>query len=39
MVVISRSLAQVLGCAGGSVLKNPHANAGDVDSIPGWGRK
>ena len=22
----------------GSVIKNPPANAGDVDSIPGWGR-
>ena len=23
---------------GGSVVKNPHANAGDVGSVPGWGQ-
>ena len=30
-----------MGFLGGSVVKNPPANAGDtgdVDSIPGWGR-
>ena len=27
-----------MGFPGGSVLKNPPANAGDVGSIPGWGR-
>ena len=26
------------GFLGGSVVKNPPANAGDVSSIPGWGR-
>ena len=26
------------GFAGGSAVENPPANAGDVDSIPGWGR-
>ena len=26
------------GLPGGSVVKNPAANAGDVDSIPGLGR-
>ena len=24
------------GYPGGSVVKNPHANAGDASSIPGW---
>ena len=23
------------GCPGGSVVKNPHANAGDMGSVPG----
>ena len=27
-----------LGFPGGSVVENPPANAGDVDSIPGWER-
>ena len=27
-----------LGFPGGSVVKNPLANAGDGSSIPGWGR-
>ena len=27
-----------MGFPGGSVVKNPPANAGDVGSIPGWGR-
>ena len=26
------------GCPGGSVVKNLPADAGDVGSIPGWGR-
>ena len=26
------------GFPGGAVVKNPPANAGDVRSIPGWGR-
>ena len=26
------------GFPGGAVVKNPPANAGDVGSIPGWGR-
>ena len=26
------------GFPGGSVVKNPPANAGDTGSIPGWGR-
>ena len=26
-----------MGFPGGSVVKNPPANAGDVGSIPGWG--
>ena len=25
------------GCPGGSVVKNPPANAGDTDSVPGEG--
>ena len=29
---------EVSGFPGGSVLKNPLANAGDIGSIPGWGR-
>ena len=28
----------MLGLPGGSVVKNPPANAGDTGSIPGWGR-
>ena len=28
----------ILGFSGGSVVKNPPANGGDVGSIPGWGR-
>ena len=28
----------ILGCPGGSVVKNPPAHGGDVGSIPGWGR-
>ena len=34
-------LKMLLGFPGGSVVKNPPANAGDtgdVGSIPGWGR-
>ena len=27
-----------MGSPGGSVVKNPPANAGDVGLIPGWGR-
>ena len=27
-----------MGFPGGSVVKNPPANAGDVGLIPGWGR-
>ena len=27
-----------MGFPGGSVVKNPPANAGDVDLLPGWGR-
>ena len=27
-----------MGCPGGSVVKNPPANAGDIGSIPGSGR-
>ena len=27
-----------LGFLGGSAVKNPPANAGDMSSIPGWGR-
>ena len=27
-----------VGFSGGSVVKNPLANAGDMGSIPGWGR-
>ena len=27
-----------MGFPGGSVVKNPPANAEDMDSIPGWGR-
>ena len=27
-----------MGFLGGSVVKNPHANAGDLGSIPGLGR-
>ena len=27
-----------MGFSGGSVVKNPPTNAGDVGSIPGWGR-
>ena len=27
-----------MGFLGGSAVKNLPANAGDVDSIPGWGR-
>ena len=27
-----------IGFPGDSVVKNPSANAGDLDSIPGWGR-
>ena len=27
-----------LGFPGGAVVKNPHANAGDVSSVPGLGR-
>ena len=32
--------SKFLSCAfpGGSVVKNPPANTGDTDSIPGWGR-
>ena len=26
------------GFSGGSVVKNPPANAGDTSSVPGWGR-
>ena len=26
------------GFPGGSMVRNPHANAGDAGSIPGWGR-
>ena len=29
---------QILGFSCGSVVKNPHANAGDVGSIPGLER-
>ena len=29
---------RTLGLPGGSVVKNPSANAGDADSIPGLGR-
>ena len=28
----------MMGFPGGSVVKNPPANAGDTGSIPGWGR-
>ena len=31
-------LALVLGFPGGSVIKNPPANAGGMSLIPGWGR-
>ena len=31
-------LTLLLGFPGGSVVKNPPANAGDVGSIPGLGR-
>ena len=27
-----------MGFAGGSVVKNPSANAGDTSFIPGWGK-
>ena len=27
-----------MGFSGGSLVKNPSANARDADSIPGWGR-
>ena len=27
-----------MGLPGGSVVKNPPANAGDLGLIPGWGR-
>ena len=27
-----------MGFLGGSAVKNPPLNEGDVDSIPGWGR-
>ena len=29
---------ELSGFPGGSVVKNPPANAGDVGLIPGWGR-
>ena len=31
-------IADISGFPGGSVVKNPPANAGDMGSIPGWGR-
>ena len=35
---ICSSAQDVLGFPGGSVVKNPPANAGDMGSIPGSGR-
>ena len=32
------SLISVMGCLGGSVVRNPPANAEDAGSIPGLGR-
>ena len=29
---------RLMDLPGGSVVENPPANAGDVGSIPGWGR-
>ena len=37
-VHIKPHLLLKLGCPGGSLVKNPSANAGDTGSVPGLGR-
>ena len=32
------NIIRAMGFPSGSVVKNPSANAGDIGSIPGWGR-
>ena len=37
-IFVMTHICTALGFPGGSVVMNPPANAGDVDSIPGLGR-
>ena len=36
--ILMMFITEILGFPGGSVVKNPPANAGDTGSIPGSGR-
>ena len=38
LLQITRVVIPTLGFPGGSAVKNPPANAGDVGSVPEWGR-
>ena len=38
-IIIINMLKEFRDCPGGTVVKNPSANAGDTGSIPGPGRR